>query len=671
MKDSNQIHRLAHISPEIVAGVSAFCCLGLAPGLTWFDAGELMAASAELGITHPPGMPIFAMIHKAVSLIVPMGDIAFRGNLASALLSAVAVALACRIGLRLKTKILPTTIGAFAAVMSPLFLLHTTAVEVYSGLALLTFWSLDLVLAGHATKDRRHWVAAALVLGLGIGGHHSEIRLFSILLMLPILLRYRQLRVWTSMALAGITGVMVALYLPIRSLQEPWRNWGDPSNFSNMWDHLWGARIRAAYGEQMGQLDWTTVTQFSEQVATSTPILFSLGMVGLIMAVRKHAGWLPLAIVLLDILYSILVNPMGVRDQQNGLITVILCGVGLSLSLTWFLDRYGQSKAVYWCVSLLVVAGAIASFQGYPCQTDRGLEKLLSAADDKIPAEGLTLVASDHFASGWAYRQVVEGARPDMAVVVRQHVSYASSTEPSFRRLPQTLAGWKPGVGLGALTRLNGPWPKSWEWAQGLDGHNRPQYLKPAFPMFQNSPGSSYEFTSELKAWSQQLPDGQKAAPIYNAAANLATDIGSYLLTEKMYNAALEHLRWATEISPHVHSRWTNLGAGLSAVGQTQAAINVTRHALSLRANDRIALSNLGRYHIRMSDWKRALAVLDRLLLNPKGALPYGLRGVVMANQGDFDEARKMFKKALAINPNQPESRAGMAQLKRMQPQAQ
>ena len=27
--------------------------LGLAPGLTWLDAGELMAASHELGIAHP------------------------------------------------------------------------------------------------------------------------------------------------------------------------------------------------------------------------------------------------------------------------------------------------------------------------------------------------------------------------------------------------------------------------------------------------------------------------------------------------------------------------------------------------------------------------------------------------------------------------------------------
>ena len=72
----------------------------VAPGLTWLDAGELMAASHELGIAHPPWFPLFIMLHKFVAMVVPFGEIAFRGNLASAVLGAGGMTLLTRCAIR-------------------------------------------------------------------------------------------------------------------------------------------------------------------------------------------------------------------------------------------------------------------------------------------------------------------------------------------------------------------------------------------------------------------------------------------------------------------------------------------------------------------------------------------------------------------------------------------
>jgi tetratricopeptide (TPR) repeat protein len=253
-----------------------------------------------------------------------------------------------------------------------------------------------------------------------------------------------------------------------------------------------------------------------------------------------------------------------------------------------------------------------------------------------------------------------------MAVIVRQHVAYPSSTLPTFRRLPHALKGWQPGLGLNALQELKRSWPVAWEWAQGLDSQERPRTLNPTFPIFQNTQGSSDEFTSALRAWSMRLPDRKQGTPMDHATANLATDIGIYLLTKKMFSPALEHLRWATEISPQVHSRWTNLGVGLSAIGQLETAIEVTKHALRLKGDDRTALTNLARYYIGLRDWKKSLVILDDLLANRAGPLPLGLRGVVMANQANYEEAKQMFTRALAMDPSQPEARAGLLQLRKM-----
>ena len=60
----------------------------LAPTVTFWDAGEFIAAARVLGIPHPPGTPLFVMIAHVWGLIAPVGEFALRTNLLSALFSA-------------------------------------------------------------------------------------------------------------------------------------------------------------------------------------------------------------------------------------------------------------------------------------------------------------------------------------------------------------------------------------------------------------------------------------------------------------------------------------------------------------------------------------------------------------------------------------------------------
>jgi len=72
-----------------VAGlVLAGYVLTLAPTVTFWDAGEFIAAARTLGIPHPPGTPLFVLIAHVWAMLVPVGEYAVRTNLLSALLSA-------------------------------------------------------------------------------------------------------------------------------------------------------------------------------------------------------------------------------------------------------------------------------------------------------------------------------------------------------------------------------------------------------------------------------------------------------------------------------------------------------------------------------------------------------------------------------------------------------
>ncbi len=67
--------------------------LTLAPTVTFWDAGEFIAAARTLGIPHPPGTPLFVMIAHVWAMLIPVGEFALRTNLLSAVLSAAAAGL--------------------------------------------------------------------------------------------------------------------------------------------------------------------------------------------------------------------------------------------------------------------------------------------------------------------------------------------------------------------------------------------------------------------------------------------------------------------------------------------------------------------------------------------------------------------------------------------------
>jgi hypothetical protein len=86
--------RLTPATTGAVSGVAMFAVYAatLAPGVTFWDAGELIAAVESLGVPHPPGVPLYVMSARAFSDLLPVGSRAMAVNLLSALCTAGAVA---------------------------------------------------------------------------------------------------------------------------------------------------------------------------------------------------------------------------------------------------------------------------------------------------------------------------------------------------------------------------------------------------------------------------------------------------------------------------------------------------------------------------------------------------------------------------------------------------
>ncbi|MEE2788618.1 MAG: DUF2723 domain-containing protein [Myxococcota bacterium] len=646
--------------PLVFGCISCLLIFLAAPGLTWLDAGELMAASHELGIAHPPGFPLFNLVHKFIVMCIPMGEIAFRGNLASALIGAGGITVLAACGRRMGLQPVAVACASMMVLSAPVFVLHASSIEVYTGVLLgvgilLWLW-IDWV---HA-QDKRSGLLFAFVLGLFVGGHHPEFRLLGPV-MLASALVYARPRIKSLVApfIAGVWGCGVIAYLPIRASTAPWRNWGDPSTLNAVWDHFWAARIRAAYSGQMGQFDLEVLSTFGGQVSGPFGVFIVVGGLGLILVSRTPIGRTLLAILVADVFYSVFINPMGVRDAQNGIMTVVVLIAGVAVSFHQLL----KSRFNHWLLGVgLGIYLTCTVIENHA--KDNGLPTLLDDLQATAPIDALVMVSSDHLAAGLAYRQVVEIARPDMAVIVRQHASYESSVGPVKRRLPFALPRWQPGQSLGEFAHLHGRWPLLWEWSAGLDSTVRPKDLRPQFPLFSRGVGTmEVPFDPALNRLDLDVQGNNFIA--IRTLASLRTDWAQYLITQNQLSAATLQFGRAAELEPTNPKRWNNLGVSFSMLGQLDRAISATRRALEISPDDGIAQTNLARYILAQGDMMTAQTLLEEVVRNQPTASAWALLGTIAGNRGEQNRARECFEHALRLDPGQPEAKLGLDTLMR------
>ena len=234
--------------PALGAGALAFLVyvLTLAPGLSsdnyGTDGGDLIAAAYNLGVPHPTGYPTYTLLAWLFTLL-PVGVIAYRVNLLSAVCAAGTVFLC----FRLAQHLLPSgdlKADAHAAWLLPLAtaltlafssLLWSQAVisEVYALLALLAALLLWLLLRWRQGGGDHHLGLAALVFGLGLGNH---VMLAFAAPAVLVLLWPERARWWRPGVLLPVLGLFVAglgvyAYLPLAARNRPPVNWGNPQTW--------------------------------------------------------------------------------------------------------------------------------------------------------------------------------------------------------------------------------------------------------------------------------------------------------------------------------------------------------------------------------------------------------------------------------------------------------
>ena len=481
--------RLDRATALAAALVAAFCYGASLPQRITFggDCGELASAAWCLGVPHPTGYPLWILLAKACSGLLPCGTVAWRMAALSAACGALAVGLVCWIVVRATDDRPAGLVAASTLLCCGTFGAQATIVEVYA----LQIALLAALLFGHhewvKTKDQR-WLA---LIGLGYGfafGCHVAVVLFW-----PgtlwLLWRADERRAtgqprWWQGALRIVVWAVppLALYalLPLRASLNPPLAWGSTNTLDGFIAHLTGRIYKSNLGVDGAEL-LRYVGNHLYYLAADLRWSAVLAVLGVWAVWTAHR---PMAVMLLSGAAGALLFAAFYRvgDRANYvlpayLVASILAGYGTHWLRGRTIDRrpdIGLSGQLYF--SLLVLAlplvpswpGWIAAANAAAAHTsmrrDDRAAQLIDAVLDDTPDNAALLVLSDELAFGLWYEQLVEGRRRDVLVAALGTVSDDASwarckravVEQSKTR-PVAAAFWDPRLAQFGRWTFGGP----------------------------------------------------------------------------------------------------------------------------------------------------------------------------------------------------------------------
>jgi 4-amino-4-deoxy-L-arabinose transferase-like glycosyltransferase len=426
----------------IAAGVFALYVRTLAPTVLGFeppdvfDSAMLQAAVYVLGIGHPTGYPTYMMLTHLFTYL-PVGDVAYRVNLASAVYGVAAVTVIYTIGLRLSGRVVAAAAGALAFGVSETFWSQATIAEVYTlNVLFISLIILVLLLWRESGRDR-YLLLGAFLAGLSLTHHLTSALVIPAGVAFVLLTDRHKLSVKTMLPKAAgafVVGLTPYLYLPLRAAMDAPLNEADPSNLERFLLLITGGSFflknltdakTAPPAPASGELS-VRLAHYGEHLAGQFPVVLVLiGVLGAVYMVSTDRaaavllglpclGWLLHALVYgYDDYYLFLIPAYLVF----GLWIAVGLGVLLRRLQSWAQSASTMRGAFLLVLSVLVLALPFIGVRDTYTQVDRsrdyeGRRAIEAVARNVEP--GATVL---HHRSPLWYMVLVERRRRDLTLI--------------------------------------------------------------------------------------------------------------------------------------------------------------------------------------------------------------------------------------------------------------
>lgn len=388
------------------------------------DSGELVAAVHVLGIPHPTSYPLYVLLGKLWTLLLPIGSIAYRMSLFSAACAALAGGALYRVCRAVDFHPVAALFCALLLAFAPSFWGEANVQRVYTLNGLFVVLATGAALLWHRGRSRRLLFLAYFFCGLGASNHTVlgvyavALSVFVVITEPGILLRPKEI------LLAGLSaalGLLPYLYLPIRSRMDPPLDWGNPENLEgfldvvlrrNFWVRAWlesPADVLLIAADFLGSL----VDQF-------TWIGVGFVAAGLIIGWRRR--W-PILLLLLVTVANVGVMALhGSRTDifvwhryyiASYVMLALLAGVACNV----LLERL--PRIVRWLPLALPIFMLASGWQSFDRSRYRIAEEFSLAVLRTLPPGASLIATDDNILFVLIYLNMVEHERPDVNLILQ------------------------------------------------------------------------------------------------------------------------------------------------------------------------------------------------------------------------------------------------------------
>lgn len=284
------------------------------------DSPKFQLVGHVLGTAHSPGYPLYVVLtHLATR--VPLGILAWRVNLFSAVCGALACAIAFLIGRSLGASRLIAAAAALAAATTAGVWRNAIIAEVYTLAALMAALTVWLLLSWEPARGHRRLYAACAAFAAGLGNH------LTIIGVLPASLAYGiardrsvlRPRVIAVAVLIGVAGVLQYGFIALRTIQRAPYLEAQANTVRGVIDVMM-ARDQSWARFQHGA---------AELVAVQLP--------SLALALVQELGAVPLALAVLAVVAAIVRRQAGVLLVAGAALGMLLLVLNLSGDITGFI----------------------------------------------------------------------------------------------------------------------------------------------------------------------------------------------------------------------------------------------------------------------------------------------------------------------------------------------
>ncbi|MEO8284859.1 MAG: DUF2723 domain-containing protein [Chloroflexota bacterium] len=360
--------------------------------------------------------------------------------------------------------------GASLLAASSSFWSRTAQAKMYSlhFFLMCVIWLLALAYrraheGGDNLRARRLLVVLALVLGLSLANH-----LMTLLLGVPVAIlllfgddmpgRFRSLlRRIPPAAISFALPLLLYLYLPIRSSQNPIMNWGSPDTWGDFWRHVGGWQFRPyLLGDIGGNLQRNTelVSGYAfGQWGVLTVVVVAAALFSAVLLARAN---LPVALAvagyaLATLIFSLFYGISEIEPYMVPFYAMVVLSIGLSpaawISLMIPHTRRGGAqpavrpdfRPLWAAVGLMTLVAVTAAILVYPTQNyskNRLAEQFVSNVMGDLPPNSILFTDYWDFYAPTYYMQLIQQKRTDITFIDISLLRYPFYTQQLRERYP-------------------------------------------------------------------------------------------------------------------------------------------------------------------------------------------------------------------------------------------